>query len=399
LSNTARNVTFTVQSTGFSLSYRPGPGRITTYEGGDKRFGARRLPVWLRLQREGDRFTPFTSADGMGWEQVHSPITVPGFVKDALGGVAASSGFGQGPILVAFDNPTVASSGLSPIVQACAGNGTVLLSWPPVAGAAGYLVRRSLPETHGVGADLVTPAAIKETTFSQSGLANGRALRYLVSPVFEREGRRVEGFATAITATPVATPANLSGCDINLEVTPQRGSLVYDDATGLYTVSGSGGDIGDAEDRCFLASRLVQGDFQVTVRVVDRPTRTHALAKAGLMVRESLDGPSRMAALLATVERGILLQSRGQAGEGASSATVVAEKDVKAPLLLRLVRKGNTITPFVSTDGTTFTRAGDPKTFDPPLPESLHVGYAITSHNAAAITMGTFRDLVIGAAP
>jgi hypothetical protein len=384
---------------GLLLSFRPTARRSTVSEGADQRYGLRQFPTWLRLQREGDQFTPFASYDGYGWSQLHAPIALSGFPSDALAGLAVSSFVGE-PTTAVFDNPTVAPGEVSPLVQACAGNGAVLLTWPPVSHAVGYRVRRSTPATPGFAADLLTPAPITESSFSDTRLPNDKPVRYLVSPIFEQGGRRVEGMATAVTTTPVATPANLFGCDINLEITQMRGAVAFDPATSIYTISGAGGGIGETEDHGFLASQLVRGDFQITARILGKPSRTMGSAAAGLMVREALDGPARMAALLGTFRDGVAFQWRGKRGAAASSGTpAIGDKDFQPPLYVRLVRKGDTMTPLLSTDGTTFTPAGEPRVFDPPLTESLYVGYAITSQSPGEVATSTFRDLTIGPPP
>jgi hypothetical protein len=217
--------------------------------------------------------------------------------------------------------------------------------------------------------------------------------------VFEREGEQVEGWPTAVLATPVGTPDNLVGCDINLEATQNRGSILFDLARGAYRITGSGGGIGDMADRFFYAARWLEGDFQVTVKLLDRPSRNGA--KAGLMLREALDGASRMAFLADAAGIGVLFQHRKRVGGRAASPrkAAVPEKRLRFPFTMRLVRKGNTITPFTSADGTTFQRTTQPHTFDPPLPESLYVGYAITAEEARAAATSSFSDLRIEPLP
>jgi hypothetical protein len=388
----AANVHFHMTSAhGVAITYRPTAKQATINEGSDGRYGPRQFPIWLRLQREGDRFTPFTSSDGFGWTQLHSPITLDGFPKDALFGITAASQFDT-PVTAAFSNVTVIPGQVSPIVQVCSGNASTLLQWPAVSGATGYLVRRSAPTTPGFVADLLTPAPIKETSFSDTRVPNGLPVRYLVSAIFDQGGQPVEGWPTAVTATPVPTPGSLFGTDINLEATQLRGGILFDPGTGVYRISGAGGDIGDTQDRGFFASQRVTGDFQVTARMLDKPT------KAGVMVRETLDGPSRMAFLAGTAASGVVFQYREETEDSTVLAgrPVIASADFRPPVLLRLVRRGNTIASFVSADGTTFIPAGPPKTFDPPLPADLYVGYAITAQNPGSIATSTFSDLAIG---
>jgi hypothetical protein len=366
----------------------------TVTEAGDRRYGPRAFPMWLRMQREGDRFTPFASPDGYGWTQLRSPITLGGFATTALAGISVSSGAAT-PITGFFSNPTVAPGQISPLVQTRTGSGTVLLSWPRVSGAVAYLVRRSAQNASTFTADLLTPDPIADTSFTDSNLLNGRPLRYLVSPVFEQGGQRVEGWATAVTATPVATPANLFGTDIDLEASRLAGAIAFDPAAGIYKVSGSGSDVGDTEDHCFFASQLVKGDFQITVRLLNRPSRTNTGARAGLMLRESLDGPARMAFLAGSAASGVTFQIRRQNGVATPLNVVVGDREFKPPLVLRLLRRGATVTSYISTNGSTFQQVGLPRTFDTPLPESLYVGYAITSQNPGALTTNTFTDLTL----
>jgi hypothetical protein len=389
----ACNVTFGMTTgQGLSLTFRRNANQPSVDEGAGGRYGPRQFPTWLRLQREGDALTPFTSSDGYGWAQVHSPISLPGFSADALAGLAASSRFG-GSMTAVFNNPTVAPGQLSPLVQACAGNGAVLLTWPPVSGAVAYRIRRSAPTTPGFPADLLTASPIAETSFADANLLNGRPLRYLVSPIFEQGGQRIEGWATAVTVTPVATPASLFGCNINLEATRLAGTVSYDPATNAYPISGSGSDIWDTEDHCFFASQWVKGDVQITARLLDKPGK-----RAGVMIRESLGAPARMVLLAGTAASGVVYQYRERIGGAAAwpGKPAIAAGDFTGTVTVRLVRRGATITPFLSLDGTTFTQAGPPRTFDPPLAESLYVGYAITSQNPGALGSSTFKDLSIG---
>jgi hypothetical protein len=372
------------------LRYRPVAKKSDVLARWDRRYGPTALPVWARWQREGDQFVPFASADGQGWTQLHAPITLPRFAASALAGIAAAPGSRE-PMTALLDNPTIAPGQLSPLVQACAGSGSVLLTWPPVPGAVAYLVRRGAPNTAGLGADLLTQEPIRETSFADANLPNGRSVRYLVSPVFDPAGEPVEGWATAVTVTPTYTPARLFGCDINLETTPLSGTIVYDAPTGAYRITGSGSAVGGKEDRCFFASQMVKGDFQITARILEKPAN-----QAGLMVRESLDGSARMAFLAGTAGRGVVMTSRDKTGAGGRSAgSGIDGKHFKPPLLLRLVRQGARITAFTSADGVTFKPVGAPKSYRPPLPDELYVGYAISSPNAATATANRFTDLDI----
>jgi hypothetical protein len=380
---------------GIGVTYRTHAKQLTLFEGADRRYGPRQFPVWFRLQREGEKFTPFTSSDGFSWNQIHAPMILPGFPKEALVGLTASSLY-DGTVAAAYGNVTVVPGQTSPIVQVSSGNASALLSWSPVEGATGYIVRRSATNVPGFAADTLTPNPIKETSFADSNLPNGQPIRYLVSAVFNVEGQTIEGWTNAVIAVPVPTPGSLMGCDIALEATQMRGGIVFDPSTGVFRISGSGGDFGNTEDRGFFASQFVNGDFQITARLLERST-----AKVGVMVRESLDGWSRTAFLGGSTSQGVAFQYREETG-GSTALTgrpAIPAADFRTPLLVRLVRRGSAISSFLSVNGTDFIPAGLPRTFDPPLPASLYVGVAISAMNPGAIATSTFSDLSIGPVP
>jgi hypothetical protein len=397
--DSAQNVDLHMTSgNGLEFTARPVAKKDTTSYGGNALYGPRVFPTWLRMQREGNSFTPFVAYDGLAWTQVHSPVTIDGFPKDALAGLSAASHAKGKPVLGLFSPPAVTSGMNSPIVQVSAGDGSVLLSWQPVANAAGYLVRRSAPDTPSFSSDSLTPAPIKETTFSQSGLPNDKPVRYLVSAVFTQSGQLVEGYATAVTATPSANPANMTTGDINVENTLLRGSLKFDAGTSVYTIAGSGTNIGGTSDRVFFASQAVKGNFFLSVRFPGGPTAKGS--KIGLMLRESLDGPSRMLAFVRTGTTGASLEWRDEAGGTASSTRArLLTQYYTGPLTMDLIRRGNVIIALYSTDGQHYAYATDPKTFAVPLPDTLYVGLTVVSPDPTVITSGTFDNLKTGLIP
>jgi hypothetical protein len=388
----ARNVFLGMTGIGLGLTMRLVTNAPTQNEGAGSPYSGRQFPLWIRLQRQGDEVTPFLSSDGYGWTQLHTPVSLPGLRQQIYAGLAATSVFG-GPMTAVFNNPTVAPGQVSPLVRTSVGDSAVLLDWSPVAGAAGYVVRRSAPETPGFAADLLTPQPITATSFVDSRLANGRPYRYLVSPLFQKEGEEAEeGWSTAVTVTPLTNPLGLMGTDIDVEVPRLAGAITFDPTTGLYRATGSGSGIWDTADHCFFASKLVEGDFQVTARLTEKPNR-----KAGVMIRESLDASGRIVLLAGTADRGITYQWRDKI-DGATAwpgEPAVSARDFTGTAFLRLVRKGATVTPFTSMDGTTYAQAGPPRTFDPPLAPGLHVGYAVSSESAVRPGTSTFSDLQI----
>ena len=144
-------------------------------------------------------------------------------------------------------------------------------------------------------------------------------------------------------------------------------------------------------------SQAVAGDFQITVRMLTRPTGVHENSQAGLMVRESLDPSARHALLcpdfsLLDVE----LKWRSVANESSDSEPVLPPEALQFPITLRLTRRGQTLSAELSRDdGKSFQPAGAPLTFDEPLPATVYAGLAISAHNPQKITEAKFSGLEI----
>jgi hypothetical protein len=152
-------------------------------------------------------------------------------------------------------------------------------------------------------------------------------------------------FVVALGAgfVPGAVAQPLVGSDIG--AVGRAGSSAV--SGGTWTVMGAGADIWGTADAFHFASMSASGDLDLRVRI-DRQTRTHGWARAGLMIRENLTPGSRHVSVFSTPDNGVLLQSRIAAG-GVSTATTV--RGVARPRWLRLTRVGDLFTAFRSTDG------------------------------------------------
>ena len=110
-----------------------------------------------------------------------------------------------------------------------------------------------------------------------------------------------------------------------------------DNGNGAFTVSGGGNDIWNAADAFRFAYKKLSGNGSITARV-DSQTNTNAWAKAGVMIRESLDPGSPHAAVVVTPSNGVSFPYRSAAA-GASLQTNSAGLTV--PYWVRLTRTGN----------------------------------------------------------
>lgn len=167
------------------------------------------------------------------------------------------------------------------------------------------------------------------------------------------------------------------------------GSASYDLVADAWAIEASGADIWGTSDQFNFVYKELAGDVSITVKL-DSLTNTHAWAKAGVMVRQSLNGNSANAALLLTPSNGMTFQRRATAGGTSASEAVTG---VSAPGWLRLTRVGDVFTAEHSLDGTSWTQVGSAQTVS--MTGSVYVGLSVTSHTNASLTEATFSELSI----
>jgi regulation of enolase protein 1 (concanavalin A-like superfamily) len=349
----------------------------------------------LRLQRVGSEIAGFYSRDGSLWVQANfAPQSLASLPEQALFGLAVTSQR-QGALAIGqLDQVSVQPGSVSVYgIQACGGDKAVLLQWRPLKNAVGYNVYRGPAGAAREALVKLNAERVAGASFTDNskGLANGTPATYAVAAIVAGAGGNpVEGPLVALTATPVAAPAGVMGCSINEGL--KSGGAAFDPATGEITLRGTGLFVFDTFDQLYFLSQPVEGDAQNTVQARTRPTLVNDWARAGLMIRESLDPGARHLTLWVTRSRGLVVQWRPTSdGNASPEVTAVTHAALRPPITLRLTRRGNTVTPEYSIDdGTTFQPAGRPITFDPPLARMLHVGLAITAAHRSAINSARF---------
>ncbi len=157
---------------------------------------------------------------------------------------------------------------------------------------------------------------------------------------------------------------------------------------GVYTVIGSGADIWNSADECHFAYKTLDGDGELVaqVSITDNPG-DHSWAKAGLMMRATLDADSVNVITTLSANNGNRFQYRTSTGDSTSSTGSGTRP------WLKLVRSGDTFTGYASDDGDTWTELGS-QTIT--MPDTLYVGFAVTSHSDGNLTTATFSDTDFG---
>ncbi|MEZ0297551.1 MAG: LamG-like jellyroll fold domain-containing protein, partial [Candidatus Methylacidiphilales bacterium] len=159
-------------------------------------------------------------------------------------------------------------------------------------------------------------------------------------------------------------------------------------SSGVFTSYGMGLDIGGTQDSFRYVYQTFQGEGTV-VGQVDGPANGGTSARAGLMLRASLDPAAANVSLLLIPGQGLVLQQRATTG-GTTTQTVL-EATATGPLWLKLERVGSSIKAYSSTDGLTWellTTVPTPAGF----PSQALAGFALTSNDETKIASATFTQ-------
>jgi len=173
---------------------------------------------------------------------------------------------------------------------------------------------------------------------------------------------------------------------------PESTGGFVENPVGTYTMTGSGSDIwnvnGVEADEFHYAYKMLTGAGSITARVVS-VTNTNTWAKAGVMIRESLDPDSAHAMMVVTPGQGISFQRRP--GTGAASAHTTTA-DVTAPYWVKIERNiAGSFTAYHSTDGVNWQVQGTPENIF--MGSNVYIGLAVTAHDAALTCEAVFTNV------
>ncbi len=153
-----------------------------------------------------------------------------------------------------------------------------------------------------------------------------------------------------------------------------------EDPVGTFTMTGSGADITGNSDEFHFAYKRLTGAGTIIARV-DSVQDTDDWAKAGVMIRETLDAGSRHAFALITPGNGVA--SQGRIDTGARSFSY-SEDEITAPHWVKLERdQAGNFAVSHSADGSTWVPVKGAVPENIQMRSTVYAGLAVTSHNAA----------------
>jgi hypothetical protein len=167
------------------------------------------------------------------------------------------------------------------------------------------------------------------------------------------------------------------------------GSFVEGPA-GTFTMTGSGYDIWDNADEFHFAHMTLTGQGSIIARV-ESVDNTDPWAKAGVMIRESLEAGSAHAFACVTPESGVASQGRIDT-DGTSFSN--AEGGITAPHWVKLERSiSGVFTVSHSTNGTNWVPVSGSNPVTMQMGSTVHIGLAVTSHNVGATCQAIFSNV------
>ncbi|OHB61688.1 MAG: hypothetical protein A2168_03890 [Planctomycetes bacterium RBG_13_50_24] len=161
---------------------------------------------------------------------------------------------------------------------------------------------------------------------------------------------------------------------------------------GTYTMTASGTDIVGQADEFHFAYKMMSGPGSITAKVLS-VSDTDPWAKAGVMIRETLDPDSKHALACVTPGSGVASEGRITTGGDSFSSNQAA---ITAPHWVKLERNmAGTFTVSHSVDGKTWAAVTGATGQGIQMAANVYVGLAVTSHDAAETCEAQFSNVTI----
>ena len=183
------------------------------------------------------------------------------------------------------------------------------------------------------------------------------------------------------------TRDNVESLTIWFKGNPAQVSSFTEEPAGIYKVKGIGEDIFGAHDEFHFAYKELSGSASIIAKV-DSLENTDPFARAGIMIRDTLDAGAKYCALFITPENGVRYQYRTNIDD-----TTEREFDpnVAAPYWVRFERtSGGLLRSYYSENGTDWT-SFSLKTIT--MNNPIYIGLAVTSHDPLVACEAQFSNV------
>ena len=165
---------------------------------------------------------------------------------------------------------------------------------------------------------------------------------------------------------------------------------------GTYTMTASGADIwavnGVEADEFHFAYKMLTGAGSIVARV-DNVENTNGWAKAGVMIRETLDPASKHAFACVTPANGVASQGRHDTGAASFNT---AQGGITAPYWVKLERSiSGSFTVSHSANGSNWQPVTGATSQTISMGTNVYAGMALTSHDATLTCEAVFSNVTI----
>jgi hypothetical protein len=236
-------------------------------------------------------------------------------------------------------------------------------------------------------ADGVHWTLLPRATVSIGGLS-GPVLAGLAVTSHKNSVLSTATFSAVGVEVATACPSPWSCANVGKPFPPGSASSVGD----LWMVQGSG-DLWGVADNVQFDWQALSGNGAVSARVLAQ-TVSDPWAKAGVMLRGSIDRGAPFYAALATPGHGIIVQYRQAQG---ARAVTISSQPGGSPVYLRVARTGTTFSAYSSADGINWSQLPRSAVTISSLGGPALAGLAVTSHKNGKLSAATFEAITIGA--
>ena len=161
---------------------------------------------------------------------------------------------------------------------------------------------------------------------------------------------------------------------------------------GTYTITAAGTDITGESDEFHFAYKMLTGPGSITARVISIDN-TDPWAKAGVMIRETLEPGSKHAIVCVTPENGVAAEGRMET-DGESYTT--NQTGITASHWVKLERDlGGSISAYHSANGSSWALVEGSIPRNTQMSANVYIGLAVTAHNADATCQAVFSNVSI----
>lgn len=260
--------------------------------------------------------------------------------------------------------------------------GSITLGWTSVDQVATFTVKRATSST-GTYTDLAT--GLTGMTYVDSTAVANTPYYYVVTAT--KDGN------TSLNSAYVVGLVSSASTWQSQDIGSVGAAGSHAESASYHVVKGSGADVWGTSDQFQYVYQPLAGNGSITAKVESMQS-TGNWAKAGVMIRESLNTNSKYAIAYLSPVNGTALQQRATTGGTATGISNIT--GISAPYWLRLTRSGSSIAAFQSTDGITWSNLG---TTSITMANDVCIGLAVCSVASSTLNNAVFSNVVIGGPP